>query len=225
MYTLDLKGDVVDDELAQMYDEFDMNCINPKMVSDFLKSADNEPITINLNSYGGDVFAADDIYSQLQAYNGEVTVIVGGIAASSGSIIAMGSDKLLMTTPSILMIHRCDGEVSGNVNDLKKAEQVQQTIDTSIATTYSAKTGKTVDECLALMNDETWLTADMAVDMKLADGIAEPAKKNIAITNSLVSLPSHQKVEKFVNMLNKKHKTTNKRNKNIVNAKLAILKE
>lgn len=221
MYTLDLKGDVVDDELAQMYDAFDMNCIYPQEVTDFLQSANNQPVTINLNSYGGDVFAADDIYSQLQAYTGEVTVVIGGIAASAGSIIAMGSDKLLMSAPSILMIHRCTGDTSGNVNDLQKSIEVQQTIDKSIATVYSQKTGKTIDECLDLMNKETWLTADMALDMKLIDGITQPAKKAVAISNSLTSLPNPKKVAKFVNMLNRK---ANKQHKDIVNAKLAILK-
>ena len=221
MYTLDLKGDVVDDELAQMYDAFDVNCIHPQEVTDFLQSANNQPVTINLNSYGGDVFAADDIYSQLQAYTGDVTVVIGGIAASAGSIVAMGSDKLLMSAPSILMIHRCAGDTNGNVNDLQKSIKVQQTIDKSIATAYSQKTGKTIDECLDLMNKETWLTADMALDMKLIDGITQPAKKAVAISNSLASLPNPKKVAKFVNMLNRK---ANKQHKNIVNAKLAILK-
>lgn len=224
MNTLDLKGSVVDDEVAFLYKELDMNYISPQLVSDFLKDSGKKPVTLYLNSPGGNVFAADDIYSQLLEYQGKVTVVIQGIAASAGSIIAMGSDKLLMTAPSMLMLHRCIADTEGNANDLMKAAKVQLQIDNSIAQTYSQKTGMTVDECIALMDDETWLTAPEAVKQKLADGIYKLPKKDMVVNDSLVSLPSKDKARKVINMLHKDKPVRTKHVNNLLQQKIDILK-
>lgn len=126
---------------------------------------------IYINSPGGAVFEGQAIYSQLQRHTAHKTVHIDGIAASIASVIAMAGDTILMPENALLMVHRASGFGIGNAHDLRKVADSLEKAETGIVAAYAQKTGKSSDELLALMDDETWMTADEAVALGFADQI------------------------------------------------------
>lgn len=200
MKTIDVKGDVVDNDTATMYNFFDMQNINPQSMQDSLASANGDDVMLNIASSGGDVFAASEIYTMLQQYNGKIIGTVQGLAASAASIIAMACDHLVMSPTSQLMIHRSWTVVQGNTIDLNHGSYVSAKVDESIAAAYQQKTGKNQDEILQMMTQETWLTAEDAVKQGFADEIMD-VQKVPQVVDSFGSLPSRDKINKFKQMI------------------------
>lgn len=200
MKTIDVKGDVVDSETGTMYDWFAMQNVNPKAMQNSLTEANGEDLQLNISSNGGDVFAASEIYTMLSQYPGTVTGTVQGLAASAATIVAMACDHLVMSPTAQLMIHRSSEVVEGNTHDLQHESTVTQKVDESIAAAYEAKTGKSKDEILQLMTDETWLTAEDAVSQGFADEVMQTDKAPLVV-DSLSPLPSKNSVKKFKQMI------------------------
>lgn len=128
-------------------------------------------LNIYINSPGGGVFEGQAIYNQLQRHAAHKTVHIDGIAASIASVIAMAGDTILMPENALLMVHRASGFGIGNAHDLRKVADSLEKAETGIVAAYAQKTGKSSDELLALMDDETWMTADEAVALGFADQI------------------------------------------------------
>ena len=105
MTVIDVKGDIVDDMTGQMYDWFGMNYTSPSLVSQALNQSDDD-IVVNINSGGGDVFAASEIYTALRNSAGKVVVNIQGLAASAASVIAMAGDTVNMSPTAQIMIHK-----------------------------------------------------------------------------------------------------------------------
>ncbi|MFG1417024.1 head maturation protease, ClpP-related [Xanthobacter sp. V0B-10] len=147
-----------------------------KKMAGILRGIGASPVTVNVNSPGGDMFEGLAIYNLLAEHPARVTVKVMGIAASAASVIAMAADDLLMGTGSMLMIHRAWGVVVGNRNDFADAADKFDTFDRSMAAIYSARTGIAENDILALLDgpsrtsDGTYMTASEAIDQKFADG-------------------------------------------------------
>lgn len=129
------------------------------------------PLTIKLNSPGGDVFEGIEIYNLLKDSKREITIEVTALAASAASIIAMGSDKLIMCKGSSLMLHEASSFAWGNKTELKKVLNALDTIDESLIDIYTDKTGKERTQVNEWLLNETWFTAQQAVDNGLADGV------------------------------------------------------
>ena len=144
--------------------------ITPKIFKDELLSADGN-ITIWLNSAGGDVIASSQIYNLLKDYKGKVTVKIDGIAASAASMIAMAGDEVLMSPVSNLMIHNPITTAFGNVQDMGKAIEMLEEIKESIINAYQMKTNLSRTKISHMMDEETWLNANKAVELGFADGI------------------------------------------------------
>lgn len=223
MPKIDVKGDVVDNTTAQIYDFFGMQSVNPEAIQNALNDANGADIELDIASNGGDVFAASEIYTMLQQYNGNVTGVVQGLAASAATIIAMAADKLVMSPASQLMIHRGSETADGNTNDLSHEASVMSGIDQTIASVYQAKTGMSQDDILKIMDNETWLTAKDAVDQGFADEVLAVDKAQPVFTNSIASLPSKDAVNKFLNLI-KKPKVAVSKHSDIFMSKLDILK-
>lgn len=147
--------------------------VTDTLVASALAQANGRDVTLRLNSPGGDAFAGIAIANLLRGYSGEVTAIVDGLAASAASVIAMGADKLLMGRGSQLMIHRASMLAVGNANTMRSAAADLEKLDESMADIYAAKSGMGAADALALMNEETYMSAKQAVASKLADGTAE----------------------------------------------------
>ena len=141
-------------------------------------------ITVVINSGGGDVFAGMSIYDSLNQHEGAVTVRVSGLAASIASVVAMAADKIIMAPGSMMMIHKPWGMVIGDTNDLDKYKEVLSGIENSIIPIYANRTGLSEDTIKDMLESETWMTAEEAVDKGFADEAVE-AKQKMSISDAI----------------------------------------
>ena len=153
--------------------------VTPKLFKDELLSG-NGPITIWLNSPGGDCIAASQIYSMLMDYAGEVTIKIDGIAASAASVIAMAGTKVLMAPTALMMIHNPMTGAYGNHTDMEKAIEMLDEVKESILNAYEIKTSLSRAKLSHLMDSETWMNANKAIELGFADDILKDSKKDAA---------------------------------------------
>lgn len=142
--------------------------ITPSLFASEL-NAGSGPVTIWLNSPGGDVVAAAQIYNMLLDYPGPVTVNIDGIAASAASVIAMAARTVAMTPVSMLMIHNPATLAVGNKDELAKALSMLESVKDAILNAYQVKTGLSRAKLSKLMDAETWMDARAAIDLGFAD--------------------------------------------------------
>ena len=202
MGKIDIKGDIVSDDLVAFYDFFGMKCTYPKMVQDAIENDKDEEITLNIASNGGDVFAASEIYTMLKASGKRIVVNVQGLAASAASVISMAGDTVRISPTAQIMIHKASTGVHGNSDDMEHQSVVLNSIDESIALAYEMKTGLKQPELLDLMAKETWLNAKTAVDKGFADEIMfSDTEEEVMVTNAVDQLPNKSAIRKFKNMI------------------------
>ena len=155
------------------------------------------PITVWINSPGGDCVAAAQIYNMLMDYPADVTVRIDGIAASAASVIAMAGTKVQMSPVSVMMIHNPLTVVMGDSDEMRRAIQLLDEVKESIINAYEIKTGLSRAKLSHLMDGETWMNAKKALELGFCDEIlyqpeAEPAPEDSftfsrrAVTNSLL---------------------------------------
>ena len=144
--------------------------VTPQLFKDEL-NAGNGNITVWINSPGGDVFAAAQIYNMLRDYKGSVTVKIDGIAASAASVIAMAGDKVCVSPVAMMMIHNPATMAMGETRDMQKAIAMLNEVKESILNAYEFKTGLTRARLSHMMDDETWFNAKKAVELGFADKI------------------------------------------------------
>lgn len=142
--------------------------VTPKIFKDELDSG-NGNVTVWINSVGGDCMAAARIYNMLMEYKGKID----GIAASAASVIAMAGDEILMSPVSTMMIHNPLTVAWGNHNEMQKAIDMLNEVKESIINAYSVKTGLSRAKLSRLMETETWMNANKAVELGFVDGIIE----------------------------------------------------
>lgn len=181
MARIDIKGDIVSNEIGKFYDWFKWDCTTPRKVADVIATAaPDEPLDVYINSGGGYVDAGNEIYSTLLSHRERVTIHIESIAASAASIIAMAG-RSEISPVGILMIHNVSGGASGDYHEMEKTAEILKQYNAALCAAYCAKTGKKLDDMLALMDRETWLTAEQAVKMGFVDKIMETeAKKAVA---------------------------------------------
>ena len=144
--------------------------VTPKAFREEL-NADAGDITVWINSPGGNVFAAAEIYTMLRDYPGSVTVKIDAIAASAASVIAMAGNKVLMSPVAMLMIHDPSTIAMGNTKDMEKAIATLNEVKESIINAYAAKSGLSHNRISKLMENETWMNAKKAVELGFADEV------------------------------------------------------
>lgn len=219
-----IKGDVMDSDWGTIMDSVGMANVNPTSFQKALNSANGEDVELDIASNGGIVESATEIASLIHDYAGKVTTVVQSAAYSAASIIAVSGDVVKMTPTALMMIHRASVQSAGNTNDLSHDAIMLATVDKALAAAYQAKTGKSQEEILNLMNNETWLTAQDAVDQGFADEIQENAKE-LVVTNSLSPSISKDSIAKLKALKNAKNDDVEKSHQTILNNKLKILKE
>ena len=131
--------------------------------------AEDGDVTVWINSPGGNVFAAAEIYTMLKDYAGSVTVRIASIAASAASVIAMSGDRVEMSPTALLMIHDPSTIAMGNTKDMERAIDTLNEVKESIINAYAAKTGLRHNKIADLMSNETWMNAKKAVELGFAD--------------------------------------------------------
>ena len=144
--------------------------ITPKAFRDELFDGDG-PITIWINSPGGDCVAAAQIYNMLMDYPHDVTVRVDGIAASAASVIAMAGTRVIMTPVSLMMIHNPLTVAMGDSEEMRKAIQLLDEVKESIINAYEIKTSMSRTKLAHLMDAETWMNAKKALELGFCDEI------------------------------------------------------
>ena len=151
-------------------DNFWGDAVTPQAFRDELNAGEGD-ITVWINSPGGSVFAAAEIYTMLKEYKGKVTVKIDALAASAASVVAMAGEKVLMSPTAILMVHDPMTYAMGNIKDMEKVINVLKEVKESIINAYQAKTNLSRSKIAQLMEDETWLNAKKAVELGFADEI------------------------------------------------------
>jgi ATP-dependent Clp protease protease subunit len=150
--------------------------ITPKAFREELEAEDGD-VTVWVNSPGGNVFAAAEIYTMLKDYGGSVTVKIASIAASAASVVAMAGAQVQMSPTALLMIHDPSTIAMGNAKDMEKAIETLNEVKESIINAYTAKSGLSRKKVADLMSNETWMNAKKAVELGFADEILYQDKK------------------------------------------------
>jgi ATP-dependent Clp protease protease subunit len=178
--------------------------VTPKMFKDELLAGTGD-ITVWINSPGGDVFAAAQIYNMLMDYKGKVTVKIDGLAASAASVIAMAGGDVYMSPVSMIMIHNPSTIAIGDSEEMLRAKALLDEVKESIINAYELKTGLSRTKLSHLMDAESWMNANKAIELGFADKIMFMENETpdladslifsrMAVTNSLISkLPKKQK--------------------------------
>ena len=183
-----IEGDIVDDKWWD-------NEVSPKSVRDALKDAGSaKTLNININSYGGSCIAGNAIVAIIDEYraknNSTVNVKIAGIAASMGSGIAMVGDHVSMASNSLFMVHKPSTWACGNATDLEKTVEVLNKTEETLVRNYMRKFKGTEEELRDLMAEETWLTAEEALEWgfidEITDGVEIAASaKGVRINNKV----------------------------------------
>ena len=142
--------------------------VTPAAFREELFSADG-PIVISVNSPGGDTIAASQIYTMLREYPNDVTVKITGIAASAASVIAMAATKVCMSPTAMMMIHNPFTIAMGDSEEMRRAGQLLDEVKESIINAYELKSGLSRTKLSHLMDAETWMNANKAIELGFAD--------------------------------------------------------
>lgn len=193
---VNIKGTIVCNDYKRMYDYFGIECTCPKDVSDILDNAKGETVDVYINSGGGEIFSATEIYESLRQY-GNVKIHVIGMAASAASIIMCAGDCDISPT-SMVMIHNVSSWAEGDYNTMSHESQVLLTATKAMAAAYVAKTGKSEKDFLKLMNEEHWFTAKEAVEVGLCDRIADSKTQ---LVNAWCTMLTKQQINEYQNAL------------------------
>ena len=169
MQIIDIRGYIVPDEDAFFYRFFGITVTCPKDVRIALEKAAGDAITVRINSYGGDVWSGSEIYTLLRAYEGEVTTEVTGLAASAASVILMAGNMVRASPTAEIMIHNPSSRAEGDYRAMEQAARSLRNTREAIVNAYELKTGIDRTRLRAMMNTETWMTAQSAQ----ADGFAD----------------------------------------------------
>ncbi|VHM46953.1 phage ClpP protease [Streptococcus pyogenes] len=211
---INLKGPLIANNSQEVYDYYGMEAASAKSIIEKLPE-DNSDIILEVNSNGGLVTVGSEIYTALRNYKGKVTAEITGMAASAASVAGMGADKVVMSPTAQMMVHKAlFNWVSGNSDDLDKASNALKSSDKAIVNAYVAKTGLSEDEIMDLMRNETFMSAQDAVEKGFADEVMS-FEAVASIDNSM--LPQA--------VIDDYYASRNKRKKEIRNMLLEIEKE
>lgn len=182
MKIIQMNGEVIPDDYSDVYDWLNYQYFSPKSVTDALKNANGEDVTLEINSPGGYIDAGSEIYTELMEYPGTINANIVGYACSSASWIALAADHVAMSPTAQMMIHRASGGAIGNSSDMKSEYNALDQMDKSFVDLYAKRTGKSPEEIYQMMVDTTWMNAKTAVENGFADEVMfenkEPALVN-----------------------------------------------
>lgn len=159
-----------------IYEEIGSYGITAKAFLDQIKSVGKRKITLRINSPGGEVFDGLAIYNRLREHAGGVEVRIDGIAASMASVIAMAGAHVSMAENALLMVHNPSGLCAGNSGDMRELANMLDKVRGSLTSAYERKTGKTTEEIGAMMDAETWMTAQEALAAGFIDEVTGELK-------------------------------------------------
>lgn len=170
---ISIRGPIVSSNQHRLYQFYGIEATSPKSVADALAKGNGERAEVEINSGGGEIFAASEIYTALRNYAGGVHIRIVGLAASAASIIAMAGESE-MTPTGMMMIHNVQTRADGDYRQMEHTAGVLRDANHAIISAYIAKTGRPEAEIAAMMDAETWITAERAVELGLVDRVMQP---------------------------------------------------
>lgn len=157
--------------VLSIFDDIGAYGVSAKSFLNDLRAITTDEVDVEINSPGGDVFAGLAIYNGLRASGKKINVKVLGLAASAASLVAMAGDTIEMPENAFMMIHNPWGFAMGGADEMRNTADVLDKIGTGLVSTYAKRTGKTDQEITALLDAETWMTAQEAVDAGFATSV------------------------------------------------------
>ncbi|MEI5893068.1 Clp protease ClpP [Bacillus cereus] len=191
---IDVKGPIISNNEAWIYEWFEMDATSPGMLTKQLADADGDDLIVSINSPGGYVHEGSEIYTELKNYPGHVEIQIVGLAASAASVIAMAGDKVRISPTAQIMIHNASMWNGGDHRDMSKAAEMLKTTDRAIVNAYVIKSGKSEEELLNMMAEETWFGPQQALENNLVDEIMFMENQIKMTASSAVSTMIPQKV-------------------------------
>lgn len=177
------------------YDYWTGEGVTAKRIAGALRSLGKGPVTVNVNSPGGDMFEGLAIYNLLREHDGEVTVKVLGLAASAASIIAMAGDTVQVARAGFLMIHNAWVVAMGNRNDLQEYAATLEPFDRAMADIYAARTGQDREAMARMMDAETWIGGSDAIEEGFADALLPSDQVEKGEGKAAASLRAERQIE------------------------------
>lgn len=156
--------------------------VDSKSLAEQLKGVTATNINVRINSPGGEVFAAQAIYSMLVRHPANITVYIDGIAASAATIIAMAGDKVVMPENAMMMIHNPLTGMYGNANEMREVADLLDKVRETLLATYRKKTGMDDQQLIELLDAETYLTASEALELGFIDEVEKAVKVAASLT-------------------------------------------
>lgn len=223
-----IKGTIVANDDKWIYDWFNIEATCPDDVEKELEEEKENEITIEVNSGGGDVFAANEIYYMIKKQKKKTTCDITGFAGSAATIISCSADVVRAVPGAQYMIHNVSCTAHGDYNSMDKASETLKKANKTISNIYRLKTGMTESELLDLMNNETWMDVTEAIDKGFIDSIIGDngiltEEKPFTINNSFATILSDEFKDKIRSEI-KNSKQNNNQDFLIEKEKLNILK-
>jgi ATP-dependent protease ClpP protease subunit/regulator of replication initiation timing len=173
-YNIQNKASDVTD--VYIFDEIGTYGVTAQEFINDIKGLKDTPINLRINSLGGDVFDGMAMYNVIKRREAKTTVYIEGIAASIATIIALGADEVVMAENSLFMIHNAWGGTMGEAKDMRKTAETLDKISSELTDIYRKKTGLSNDVLAEMMDEETWLNAQEAYDLRFVDTISDSIK-------------------------------------------------
>ena len=187
-----------------IYDEIGDYGTSAKNFIEEVKAVGNADITLRINSVGGSVFDGLAIYNTLRSHNGYVNVKIEGLAASISTVIAMAGDNVEMSENGFFMIHNPFGQSAGEAGDMRKTADLLDKIKNEIIEIYTKKSNLSFETLSDMMDKETWLSSQEAMDFGFIDTITEPASFDLSKFTNV----NEKEVNEKLSLTNNKKKMT-----------------
>lgn len=223
MKRVNVYGVIIPNDYKWYFDYFEEDCTCPRDINNILNEANGEEVEVYINSPGGIIEAGSEIYTMLREYQGDIKIKIVGQACSAASIIAMAG-KCEMSPTALMMVHCVSTYAGGNHSDMEHMAEVLRTADDALANAYVAKTGMSKEEVLAMMEKETWLTAEQAKEKGLIDGIMFEQNEPLRLTASNFELPSEEKMNRIKSMIEEREANKGESAFLIEKSKLSLLR-
>lgn len=203
-HRFDLRGVMIPNSYKWYYDWFgeDNTCpADLKKILDIFQPGDE--LEVYINSPGGVIDVGSEIYTMLRSHAEETKIYITGEACSAASIVAMAA-HCEMSPTALLMVHCVSSGARGNHNAMEKAAEILRTADEALCNAYVAKAGMPREEALAMMEHETWLTADQALERGLIDKVMfeDTTTPDLLVAGPLFALPTDAQMERARAMMN-----------------------
>ena len=200
---INVRGVLIPNSYKVYYDFWGEESCCPADVQKVLDEAQQgDEIEVYINSPGGVIDVGSEIYTILRSRKDDVTIYITGEACSAASIVAMAA-TCKMSPTALMMVHCVSSYQRGNHSDMEHMAETLHTADKALSTAYTAKSGMSEQEALEMMERETWLTAEKALELGLIDGIMfEEASEAVPlVAGSLFALPTAEQMEKVRRMI------------------------